>query len=425
MLEFTIGQLLTGLGLVLRDLAFPVLRGLVLRHALAPNVAHALLRGHGQLSLGLLDALDFRQMPVGLGVEGVDVLAVLRERLGQRLALGGQDVVLDTLHVGTALFLGLALPGGGVLARLRFLIDQAKCLGRRLTAQRGLLGERLGEQLGGLGDLRRLGLLGELEGRFFLVVAGFDGLDLLLKVGLHDGGKPFVGFGHLGGGVIDLRLRLTDRLFDLAQPGLELLQRGMYRLDATSDRFLSALAHGFEPLGDFLDSGGRRIHRTLGSLRPLARVGVHLRKDLVHLGEALLVALGGLGNSVRSEDGCEGFPAVLKLLHALDQHFHHEDARLADDLEFLGQPGTDFPTQEESAQHGKRRLEQAHAGHSRRHRQVGRCPGRRCGAGGCHCSRTCRLPGRDQGWDQAVDEHGQTHLGDALQPLHHQLQVLR
>jgi hypothetical protein len=146
--------------LVLGDLALAILGGLVLRHALPADVADALLRGHRQLALGLLDALHFRQMPVGLGVEGVDVLAVLGERLRHRLALGGQDVVLDTLHVGAALFLGLALPGGGVLARLRFLIDQAERLGRGLTAQRRLLGQRLGEQLRRLGDQRRFGLLG-------------------------------------------------------------------------------------------------------------------------------------------------------------------------------------------------------------------------------------------------------------------------
>ncbi|MFN3425912.1 MAG: hypothetical protein ACK40C_14555, partial [Novosphingobium meiothermophilum] len=31
----------------------------------------------------------------------------------------------------------------------------------------------------------------------------------------------------------------------------------------------------------------------------------------------------------------------------------------------------------------------------------------------------------DQRRDQAVDQHGQPHLGDALQPLHHRVEVLR
>jgi hypothetical protein len=49
------------------------------------------------VALLLLDALDLRQMPVGLGVEAIDVLAVLGQRLRHGLALGGQDVVLDAL----------------------------------------------------------------------------------------------------------------------------------------------------------------------------------------------------------------------------------------------------------------------------------------------------------------------------------------
>ena len=106
-------------------------------------------------------------------------------------------------------------------------------------------------------------------------------------------------------------------------------------LDAATDGLLCALTHGFEPLGDFL--GGRRsgVHCTLGRICPLGRVGVHLRKDLVHLRETGLVTLGGLSNRVRREDGSESLPAVSQLLDRLDQHFDHEDARLADDLEFL------------------------------------------------------------------------------------------
>jgi len=45
---------------------------------------------------------------VGLGIEGVDVLAVLGERLRQGLTLGREDRVLDPLDVGRALLLGLA-----------------------------------------------------------------------------------------------------------------------------------------------------------------------------------------------------------------------------------------------------------------------------------------------------------------------------
>jgi hypothetical protein len=64
------------------------------------------------------------------------------------------------------------LPGGGLLARLRFLIDQLPSVSvGGLTAQGGLLGQRLGEQLRGLGDLGGFGLLGALQFRLLLLVA--------------------------------------------------------------------------------------------------------------------------------------------------------------------------------------------------------------------------------------------------------------
>ena len=195
-------------------------------------------------------------------------------------------------------------------------------------------------------------------------------------------------------------------------------------LDAATDRFLRALAHSLQPLGDLL--GGRRggVHRALGRFRPARGVGVHLREDLVHLRKPCLVALGGLGNRVRREDGGEGFPAVAQLLNRLDQHLDHEDARLADDLEFLRQPSPDLPADQERAQHGERRLEHADAGYGGRHRQIRRRPRRSGGAGGCDGRRTGGLPRRDQRRDQAVDQHGQPDFGDALEPLHHRVEVV-
>ena len=299
-------------------------------------------------------------MPVGLGVEGVDVLAVLGERLRQRLALGGEDVVLDTLYVGPALVLGLALPGGGLLARLRFLIDQTERLGRGLTAQGRLLCQRLGEQLRGLGDLGGFGLLGTLQFRLLLVVAVLHRLHLLCEAGLDDGGQPLVGFGHLGGGVVDHTLGLADGLFDLAEPGLELFQRGVHRLDATPDRFLRALAHGFEPLGDFLGSGRSGVHRAFGCVRTFGGVGVHLGEDAIHLREPLFVALGGFSDGVGREDGGEHLPLEAQVLDALHQHLDHENARLADDLELFRQPRPDLPADDRRAQRPERHAKLAH-----------------------------------------------------------------
>ena len=84
-------------------------------------------------------------MPVGFGVEGVDVLSVLGERLRQGLTLGGKNIVLDTLHISPARLLGLTLPGSGILARLRFMFDHIERIGRSLTSQGRLLRQRVGE----------------------------------------------------------------------------------------------------------------------------------------------------------------------------------------------------------------------------------------------------------------------------------------
>ena len=42
-------------------------------------------------------------------------------------------------------------------------------------------------------------------------------------------GQALVGLGHLGGGIADRLVRLADRLLDLAEPGLQTLQRRMNR----------------------------------------------------------------------------------------------------------------------------------------------------------------------------------------------------
>ena len=49
-------------------------------------------------------------------------------------------------------------------------------------------------------------------------------------------------------------------------------------LDATPDRFLRALTHGLQPLGDLLGGGSGGVHRALGGVRPFGGVGVHLAK---------------------------------------------------------------------------------------------------------------------------------------------------
>ena len=274
-------------------------------------------------------------MSVGLGVERVDVLPVLGQRLRHRLALGRQDFVLDTLDVGRALGFGLSVTACRFDLGPRLAVDQFQRVGRGLPPQRGLLGQRIGQQSCRLADQRGFGLLRDFQRGLLLLVACLHGLDLALQVGFDDRRQPLVGLGHLGSGVVDRLVGLADGLLDLPKARLQLLQGTVDGLDATPDRFLGALTHSLQPLGDLLGGGGGGVHRALGGVRPLGRVGVHLREDLVHLREAGLVALGGLLDGVRRENRLEYLPAVLQLLDAFHQHLDHEDARLADDLEFL------------------------------------------------------------------------------------------
>ena len=124
LLELAIGQRLAGLPLVLGDLTLAVFRGLEVGHALTTDVADTFLGRHRELALLLLDAFDLGQMPVGLGVERVDVLPVLGQRLRHRLALGGQDVVFDPLDVGAALFFRLTLAAGRLDPGFRLIVNE-------------------------------------------------------------------------------------------------------------------------------------------------------------------------------------------------------------------------------------------------------------------------------------------------------------
>ena len=268
-------------------------------------------------------------------------------------------------------------------------------------------------------------LLRALQFGLLLVVARLHCRDLRLQIGLHEGGEALVGLAHLGGGVIDHALRLADGLFNLAQPGFELFQRGVNRLDATPNRLLRALTHSFEPFGDFLGGGCGGVHRALGGVRAFRGVGVHLGEDAVHLCQTFLVPLRGLGNGVGRKHRREHLPLITQELKAGDQRLHHEDARLADDLELFGQPRPDLPADDGRSKHAEGHTQLADRGNRIGHRQIGRGP--RCcrGAGRRHRRRARRLPRGDQRRDQAVDQHREADLGDAPQPLHHRVQVLR
>ncbi len=184
LIELAIGQRRAGTGLVFGDLALAILLRLEVRHSLTADVADPFLRRHRELALLVLDAPDLGQMPVGLRVERIDVLAVFRSGLGQRLPTGGQDLVLDPLHVGRALGFGLAIACCRVDAGTGLVINQFERVGGGLPAQCGLLRERLDQQLGRAGDLHRLRLTGALQRGLLLLVACLDHLDLPLQVGL-------------------------------------------------------------------------------------------------------------------------------------------------------------------------------------------------------------------------------------------------
>ena len=55
--------------------------------------------------------------------------------------------------------------------------------------------------------------------------------------------------------------------------------------------------------------------------------------------------------------------------------FDHENARLANNLEFLGQPGADFPADNKGTKYREGSFEQTNALHRRRDRQIGGSPG--------------------------------------------------
>ncbi|NKF67595.1 hypothetical protein GO296_04878 [Ralstonia solanacearum] len=364
-------------------------------------------------------------MPVGLGVERIDVLAVFCGRLGQGLPARGQDLVLDPLHVGRTLGLGLAVTRGGVDAGARLVIDQLQRIGRGLLAQRRLLREGSDQQLGRLGDLHRLRLPRALQRRLLLLVARLDRLDLALQVCFDHGAESLVRLGHPGGGVVHRGARLGDRLLDLADPGFEFLQGRVDSLGAAADRLLRALAHRLQTLGDLLGGTGCRVHGALGRIRPPAGIGDHLREDPVHVAQPCLVPLGRLSDGVGGEDRSEHLPVKLQLLDGADQHLDHQDAGAAHGLELLRQPRADLPADEERAQGGEAGPEYAHARNGGRHLQVGSGPG---GGGGARCrdgGGACGLPRGDQGWEQPVDEHGEANLGDACEPAHHHVEVLR
>ena len=134
LLEGAIRQRPARLLLVFGDLALTILGGLVLAHPLALDVANALLRGHREAPLLLLDPVHLGQVPVRLGIQGIDVTPILGERLRHRLTLGREDLVLDPLDVGRSLSLCLPLATGSVDPGCRLLIDERHRLGRGLPA---------------------------------------------------------------------------------------------------------------------------------------------------------------------------------------------------------------------------------------------------------------------------------------------------
>jgi len=103
------------------------------------------------------------------------------------------------------------------------------------------------------------------------------------------------------------------------------------RLGANGDALLASTYIGGSQNDGFNAASGLK-HNYADEVRAFARRCI---ADLADSREPLLVALGGFRDGVGAEDGGEHLPLEAQVLDAFHQHFDHEDARLADDLEFL------------------------------------------------------------------------------------------
>lgn len=72
--------------------------------------------------------------------------------------------------------------------------------------------------------------------------------------------------------------------------------------------------------------------------------------------------LGSGREGVAGEQRRKRFPVKAHLLKARHQGLNHEDAGFAHDLEFVGQPGADFPSDEKGAKDSKAGFKDADAG---------------------------------------------------------------
>ena len=113
-----------------------------------------------------------------------------------------------------------------------------------------------------------------------------------------------------------------------ARPGLELFQRGVNRLDATPDRFLRALAHGFEPLGDFSAAVAAVFIAPLAAFAPsVASAYISAKMRFISV-EPLFVALvaSAMVSDVKMAANTSHWKR--RVLDALHQHLDHENAAL-------------------------------------------------------------------------------------------------
>jgi hypothetical protein len=162
LLELAVGQRLARLLLQLGDLALAILGGLELGHALTriSRMRSSVVIDSWRFSSSM--RWIFGQMPVGLGVERVDVLPVF----------GGACVIVWRLvaRISFSTRWTLARRSSSVCPWRRaarpehgLVVDQFQRVRGGLPAQRCLLGQCIGEQLRRFGDQRGFGLLGQVS----------------------------------------------------------------------------------------------------------------------------------------------------------------------------------------------------------------------------------------------------------------------
>ena len=126
MVQFTPGDRFSRLGLQLGDLALAIFQGFMVGHASTANFPNPFFGREREQPLLLLDSLHFAQVALSLGIERVDVAAVIGGGGLQGLPFGGQHILFDLQGLAATFFFVEPLAAQGHLPGRRFLVNQAQ-----------------------------------------------------------------------------------------------------------------------------------------------------------------------------------------------------------------------------------------------------------------------------------------------------------